>query len=535
MILFELSRQLDIRLYRTMNALDKSYGAIGKYILMDDMFILLGYDHSVRLNMMTRELSADAPMRSFEIESEPIMWFSEGSAESHVISMISNAMRQWLNVDSLRQAEFYEALESVNRVLSRYNLKILFDMDSMCIFYDGESMTFEQALFHIMEMDAEKETEAFLPEWFNEAEYLRTANRLEEAAERYEKVLKFTNRSQPIYTTSAFHLAECYYFLGNYERSVKLYYRCNLEFITNADDFYIHLGHALLDEKMKKYERQIKIFYHCRIDPEYALNHQQAMEAAGHEVADVFDEYENTCLSMGMKKYAEHRNHMPKDADDIDEILALDLIDTAEKSGPPRRYENIKLIEQPVQDDIGTRTWNELLADALDDYISGEYQKAFEIYLRMKEEVGEDSDYSTWIHFMLAKLYIVSEEYEKAQEALDHCDPNRFGLVYRLDDYLVLYAHTRIINDDFESNPNYRRLVRGRIDFYFAKYDQAYLQMTRELLLMNSYNKYEQECMESAKAALAEKMPKETEETVNRTKVESSLAKGLLKFFREKK
>lgn len=535
MILFELSRQLDIRLYRTMNALDKNYGAVGKYILADDTFILLGYDHSVRINMLTRELSADAAMRSFEIDSEPIMWFSEESAESNVIAMISNAMRQWLNVDAMRQSELYEALESVNRVLSRYNLRILFDMDSMCIYYDGESMTFEQALNHIMEMDAEKETEAFLPEWFSEAEYLRSANRLEEAAQRYEKVLKFTNRSQPIYTTSAFHLAECYYFLSNYDRAVKLYYRCNLEFIPSADDFYIHLGHALLDEKMKKYERQIKIFYHCRIDPEYALNHKPAMEAAGNEVADVFDEYERTCLDMGMKKYAEHRNHMPKDADDIDEILALDLEDASAKSGPPRKYENITLIEQPVQEDIGSKTWNELLADALDYYISGEYQKAFEIYLRMKEEVGEDTDYATWVWFMLAKLYIIAEEYEKAQEALNHCDPNRFGLVYRLDDFLILYAHTRIVCDDFESNVNYRRLIRGRIDFYFAKYDQAYQQMTRELLLMNSYGKYEQECMENARASLSDKLPQETEETENKTRVESSLAKGLLKFFREKK
>ncbi|MBR5931401.1 MAG: hypothetical protein IKZ95_05170 [Lachnospiraceae bacterium] len=535
MVLFELSRQLDIRLYRTMNALDKSYGAVGKYILKDDTFYLLGYDHSVKINMLTRELSADVPMRSFEIESEPVMWFAQDSAESHVILMISHAMRQWLNVDSMRMSEIYEALESVNRVLSRYNLRILFDMDSMCIYYDGENMTFEEAINHIMEMDAEKETEAFLPEWFSEAEFLRSANRLEEATQRYEKVLKFTNRSQPIYTTSAFHLAECYYFLSNYERAVKLYYRCNLEFIPNTDDFYIHLGHALLDEKMKKYERQIKIFYRCKIDPEFALNHKPAMEAAGNDVADVFDEYERTCLDMGHKKYAEHRKNMPKDADDIDEILALDLDDNAQKSGPPKRYENITLIEQPVSEDIGTKTWNELLADALDYYISGDYQEAFHIYWRLKEEVGEDTDYATWVWFMLGKLYIIAEEYEKAQEALNHCDPNRFGLVYRLDDFLILYAHTRIVCDDFESNPNYRRLIRGRIDFYFAKYDQAYHQMCRELLLMNSYGKYEQECMENARIALADKMPEATERTENKTRVESSLAKGLLKFFREKK
>lgn len=535
MILFELSRQLDIRLYQTMTILDKSYGAVGKYILLDDTFILLGYDHSVKINMMTKELSADMAMRSFDIEAEPVMWFSEGSAESKVISIISGAMRQWLNVDAMRQSEFYECLESTNRALSKYNLKIIFDMDSMCIFYDGESMTFEQAINHIMEMDAEQEKEAFLPEWFNEAEYFRSSNRMEEACEKYEKVLKFTNRSQPVYTTSAFHLAECYYFLGNYDRSIKLYYRCNLEFIPSTDDFYIHLGHALLDEKMKKYERQIKIYYHCRIDPEYAMTHKPAMEAAGNEVADVFDEYEATCLDMGMKKYTEHRKHLPKDSDDIDEILAIDADDEEQKTRPPKRYKDIKLVEQTIQTDILDKSFNEMLADALDFYIQGEYQLAFEIYLRLKSESSENSDYATWVNFMLAKLYIISEDYEKAMERLEECNPNCFGLIYRLDDFLVLYSHTRIICDDFESNENFRTLIRGRIDFYFAQYDPSYNQMIRELLLMNSYGKYEKECIENSKAVFTEKMPELKDAISEKAKVESSLAKGIFKFFREKK
>lgn len=535
MVLFELYRQLDVRLYQTMHAVDKSYGAVGKYFLQGDMFVLLGYDHSVRINLLTRELSADVPMRSFEIEAEPVLWFSEESAESSVIRMISNAMRQWLNIDALKISELMEDAEAVNRALSRYNLRIIFDMDSMCIFYDGEGITFEEAVEHIMEMDAEQEAEAFLPEWFSEAEYLRSVNRPEEAALRYEKVLKRTNRSQPIYTTSAFHLAECYYFLGNYERSVKLYYRCNLDFIPDPRDFYIHLGHALLDEKMKKYERQIKIYYHCRINEEYALSHKPAMEAAGREVADVFDEYEQTCFDMGHKKYTEHRKNMPKDADDIDEILAIDLENENEQAGPPKRYEGIALVDPKLQASDGGLTVNSMLADALDHYISGDYQEAYAIYYRLREELTPGTDYYTWVLFQLAKLYLVTEDYVRAMEALNECDPKCFGMIYRLDDYLILYEHTRIVCDDFESNVNYRRLIRGRIDFYFAKYDAEYNRMTHELLLMNSYGKYEQECMEGARNALAEKLPETSEKTMERDRVESTLAKGLFKFFREKK
>ena len=58
---------------------------------------------------------------------------------------------------------------------------------------------------------------------------------------------------------------------------------------------------------------------------------------------------------------------------------------------------------------------------------------------------------------------------------------------------------------------------------------------TPELLLMNSYGKYERECIETSKAVFAEKMPELKEALSERAKVESSLAKGIFKFFREKK
>lgn len=535
MILFEIYRQLDVRLYQTVNVLDRSYGAVGKYIIRDDNFIFLGYEHSVSINMFTKELKEEVPLRSFDLNAEPVLWFADDSAEGCVATMFSNAIRQWWNVDALNQADLYAELDRINKVLSQYNLRIIFDIDSMSIYNDGEIMTFEEALEHIMEIDSEQETEQFLPEWFSEAEYYRSANRLEEACERYERVIKHTNRSQPIYTTSAFHLAESYYFLGNYERAVKLYYRCNIEFITNHNDFYIHIGHALLDEKMKKYERQIKIYYHCRIDSEYALNHKQALEAASHEVADVFDEYEKTCLDMGMKKYKEHRDRVPKDADDIDEILAMDLKEFFENDKAPRRYENINLVDREVQASKESKSVNELLSEALDDYMNAEYQNAYNTYLRLKQEVPKGTDYYTWILFQLGKLYTITERYDNAREVLELCDPNCFGLVYRLDDYLVLLNHVKIICDDFESNPLFRKLIRGRIDSYYAKYDHTYHRLKTDSQLIAAYERYEKECSDASGQALEGLLGDDKSGIFSSAKSEPVMLKGLFKFFREKK
>lgn len=504
MIVFELYRQLDVRMYMTVAVMDRDYGSCAKYILIDDTLLLLGTNHSVKLNMMTKSVTMDKPMKDWDINSEPVLWFAEDSSEACVIRMINNAFRQWMDIDPFPSyTAFSKAVQEINGKLAQYNLRIIFDMDSMCVFHDETAITFEQALELIMEMDSEREANANLEEWLAEADYLREKGQLEEAARHYEHLLKYADRSQQLYTRCLFSLAEVYYFLGNYERSVILYYRCNLEFIEDETDFYIHLGHALLDSRMKKYERQIKIYYHGRIDANYADTHRQAIEAAGREVAEVFDEYEATCLQMGQKKYAEYRNQLPFDADDIDEILLADIEKQEKKPVACKRYENIKLVEPVCLTQTISKSVNELLADALDLFIEGEYQQAFDIYWRLRTKVSEDSDYSTWVQFQIGKLYCIFDDAIKALDAFQLCKPERFGLVYRQEDFFLLYEHAKIVCDDFESDVRYRKLIRGKFDYYYAQYDREYNQLLHDRKLMNEYYQYEKECMESAQKEFA--------------------------------
>ena len=537
MIVFELYRQLDVRMYMTVAVMDRNYGSCAKYILMDDTLLLLGTDHSVKLNMMTKEVTSDNPIRNWDIDAEPVLWFAQDSSEACVIRMINNAFRQWLEIDPFpNKAAFEEASAEINQKLAKYNLRILYDADSICIYHDEDVVTFEQALNLIMEIDSEQDARASIPEWLGEAHYLKHAGQLEEAAKHYERILKHMDSKQPEYTLSAFDLAETYYFLGNYDRAIVLYYRCKMEFIEDETDFYKHLGHAFLDEKMKKYERQIKIYYHGLIDAEYADTHRQAIEAASREVAEVFAEYDETCLDMGQKKYAEHRNQLPPDADDIDELL-IEEPPKIEISKPlPKRYENIKLVEHVGAPDTAGRSVNEQLAAALELFIEGEYQQAFDIYVRLREELTEDTDYSSWVQLQIGKLYCIFDEHQKAFEALGHCKPERFGLVYRKEDFFVLYEHVRIVCDDFESDLRFRKLIRGKFDFYFAQYDSEYNQMLRDKKLMDSYRQYEQECMENARHELLGEpiAVKGGAKVSDNNEKKPFLFKNVFKFFKEK-
>lgn len=498
MIVFELYRQLDVRMYQTLAALDPTYGPCAKYIFEDDTLIILGSDHSIRLNMASKEAIIDNPIRNFDIENEPVLWFSEDSYEGYIVRAINNVFRQWLNVDPFESEEkLLQSIVEINDSIAKYNLKIYYDSTGMAISHNDRAITFEQAIEVIVEMDLNSEQNADLQAVLGQAQKLKVEGKLAEAVPYYEQIIRSTSRAEFIFTVAAFELAECYYFIGNYDRAVSLYYRCNLEFIANEKDFYTHIGHALLDVKMKKYEREIKIYYRSLVDPDYILTHKDAVEGAKREVAEVFEEYEKTCLEMGQKKYADHRNHLPVGADDIDELMAVDGDDEIETK-PHKVYEGIRLTEPAIAKNVNRKSDNELFYDALDLFIAGEYQKAFEIYWMLTKELPNDSDYYTWAQFQLGKLYTIFDDYNKALAALSECNPNKFGLVYRQEDFLVLLQHVKIVCNDFEDDPNYRKLIRGRFDFYFAQYDSEYNQMLRNHKLIRKFVQYEKECREDS-------------------------------------
>lgn len=495
MIVFELYRQLDVRMYQTLAGLDPTYGPCAKYIFEDDTLLLLGSDHSIRLNMATKEAIIDNPIRNFDIANETVLWFSEDSYEGYIVRAINNVFRQWLSVDPFESEEkLMQSIVEINENLTKYDIRIFYDASGMLAYHNDKIITFEKAIELIGEMDLIREQNADLQEILNQAQRFKVEGKLADAVPHYERIIRNTSRPDFIYTVAAFELAECYYFIGNYDRAVSLYYRCNLEFIANEKDFYIHLGHALLDGKMKKYEREIKIYYRSKVDPDFILTHKDAVEGARREVASVFNEYEETCLEMGQKKYAEHRNHLPIGADDIDELLYDDVEEEENKEKAPKIYEGIRLTEPVTAKTVKKKSDNELFYDALDLFIAGEYQKAFDIYWMLTKELPEDTDYYTWAQFQLGKLYTIFDDYNKALAALSMCDANKFGLVYRQEDFLVLYQHVKIVCNDFESDIRYRKLLRGRFDFFFAQYDSEYNQMLRDHKLVRKFVQYEKEC-----------------------------------------
>ncbi len=509
MIFFELYRQLDIRVFQTVSAIDQTYGSCAKYVFDGDSLILLGIDHSIRLDILTKEVKRDNPIKNWDMENETVMWFAQDSAEAALVRLINDAYRKWMQLDSNISDEYFEAeLEDVNRILAGYALRIFADDTGMSVFRDdteyasADEYTFEQAVELIMDMDENRMDEAGISQLISEALYYRKMDRYEDAAVRLEKVVRYADHTLPVYSQTVFTLAETYYFLGNYERAVMLYYRVNLQFVADENDFYLHLGHALIDARMKKYDRHLRIYYHSLIDSEYADTHRQAVAAAKASVAEVYAEYEATCADMGRKKYAEFRNSLPAEADDIDEILEEYENPEERTDRMHRQYEGFRLREPRTGAEQTSLSVNERLSNALEDYLGGEYQQAFEQYFRLASQTDPNSDFYTWIHLQLGKLYCFFDEPYKACDVLKKCNPTRFGVVYRQEDYLLLYSHAHVVAEDFESDDRFRKLVRGKMDPYYARYDRQYNLLQNDRKLMRSFRTYEKDCIDDSRYEL---------------------------------
>lgn len=515
MLFFELYRQLDIRMFQTMSAMDPTYGACAKYVFDRDSLILLGTDHSVRLDILVPKVSTDRPLREWDIESEAMLWFAEDSVESLVVRLVCDAYRIWMQLDAnITEEYFFNELNTVNSYLQSYDLRIYIDQTGMSVFSDGAPLTFEQALEIIMEEDASRMNDDGIENLITEAFYYRSVDKYEEAAILLEKAIRFIEPSSEMYTHTLFSLAETYYFMGNYDRAILLYYRVNMKYIADEDDYYLHLGHALLDSKMRKYDRNLRIYYHSKIDPNFADTHRQAVAAARSIVAEVIGEYEETCLDMGRKKFKEYRDSLPEEADDIDELLNI-YEKPEEKPVGNKQITGIKLNvpdESVANTDLSVE---ELLSVAFDKFYNGDYQDAFTVYYILSGMILPDPKQYTWVHFQLAKLYSMFDDPEKAVDELELCDPNNLYKDGSFDDYMILYRHAYIVRDKLEGDARYGLLLRGRLDPYYANHDRNYKLMCKDKRLMKLYRQYEKECMEDARDILGDILTEETKRQGN--------------------
>lgn len=498
MIYFETCRETDVRLYKTAVTLDETFRFCGKYVLLGNDLVLLGGRGSVVLSPVTKSVSLDAPFRTFVGRKERARRFSQNSPEEKFIKALNDAFRQWFEIDPFPNfMEFEGALLETNKLLLEYGMVLSWTGQGMELFRGQEVISFEDGLAFILENDIYEDIGQSLTDWLNEAKYYKRTLQDRKAVRQYEKLLTYVDSSMELFTEIAFALGELYYFLGNYQGAVELYYRCDPDHVSDRRDFYVHIGHALLDGRMKNYESEIRLYYRSLVDNSFYEQNKRVIELATEEIAPNFPEYEEACFRVGQYKYQEQRRNRIETRDGKGKLVPVDKLRAAASYEPLKRYEGIKLLRLKSYEESVEETPQELLAKALSELADGEYQKAYEIYLRIAEKSGRESELYTWAMLQLAKLYSFFDDYKSALLCLGECRKEDFGRVYRKQDYMLLYVHSKIVLDDFESDPRFRKLIRGKFDSYYARYNREYYLMTRDRNLMEAFLHYEKECEEN--------------------------------------
>ncbi|MCR4654999.1 MAG: tetratricopeptide repeat protein [Lachnospiraceae bacterium] len=500
MVYFETGRELDVRLYKTAAVLIDAFRSCGKYIVQDDDLILLGGIESIALSPVNREARLEAPLRVFNVAKKKARLLRLESAAGKLVKMINDAYREWFEIDPFSNfMEFEGVLLDTNRAISEYGLYLVWNSQGMALFHDGEKITFEQGLQFIIDNDIYEDIGRNLAEWINDARFYKDLGQDDKAVRRYERVLRYLDSSSEVYTEVAFALGELYYFGSNYDEALSFYKRCNLEHVDDVQDFYIHIGHALIDRKMKNFESEIKIYYRSLLDSVFYDNNKRIVEYAASEIAQNYAEYEKVCLQIGKRYYDSDEGRIEGPSEDKGGLVVSEgsFVPAEVPVRPKKRYENIKLVKTKSLEIEADKDPESLLADGLYNLNEGEYQKAYENYALLAEKTGKGTVYYTWAMLQLAKLFSFFEEYENAVTCLADCERDKFGIVYRLEDYKFLYVHAKIVIDDFENDKRFRLMVRGKYDHYYARFDRQYHFLTRDRNLCEDFVRYEKECVEN--------------------------------------
>ena len=306
MIAYELNKPLNHFFQTALNYIDEEFRSCEKYLLEGDDIIALGYEYSLRMSFTDRGLYTVEGFEEWEqYMPMELPLYEEETLESELIKYVYTVFRRWQEIPPYADDHMHRVLlRKLNQKLTYYNLRILIPEEIFEIYYCSERITLEQALVTIMQRDMRYHVIEVVRSDYEEAERLRHLGRHHDALPYYRNVMNEEDLNSNLYTLAAFGLGEVYHFENQLEKSAETYMLCNIAVLPDHEELYRRLGHALLDERLKEYGEMIKIYYRSTLSVQYRNKHKQELEEVVAELKENFDEYEATCVEIGMKKYS---------------------------------------------------------------------------------------------------------------------------------------------------------------------------------------------------------------------------------------
>lgn len=99
------------------------------------------------------------------------------------------------------------------------------------------------------------------------------------------------------------YIGEIYYHLNDREKAIVYYRQCDIRFVSDVNDFYSRLGHAVLDDGTGLRGDLIRMYYRCLLNPTYKKSIEDKYDRLAEQVEPIYAEHEAKCVETGMQMF----------------------------------------------------------------------------------------------------------------------------------------------------------------------------------------------------------------------------------------
>ena len=274
------------------------------YILNGDDLWAPGRLSCLHVSLVGGEWVSEPPYReAVDVEGLPVI--SEGTLVGEVMRYILMRLRAALKVAPYADAHMLSVLRGkLNEGLKAYNMFIA-DTDEpvpvVKFMYMGNECDTEM-LIRILAAAEARDTGGQSEFDLAYAKRLMGLMRYEEALKLFTDELKQQDPSSMFYTELCMYIGEIYYHMDNRRLSAEYYMMCDMRYVTDVNDYYSRLGHALCDDGSGLRGELVKMYYRCRLNPNYKKSVADKYERLKEQVEPIYEEYERHCIETGMRQ-----------------------------------------------------------------------------------------------------------------------------------------------------------------------------------------------------------------------------------------
>ncbi|MCR5420108.1 MAG: hypothetical protein K6E98_03785 [Lachnospiraceae bacterium] len=302
MIYFRLSSSLQLQYDGALRKLKGTFVSKEVYLLSNDELTALGRPYSLVISLKDASLSETKSYERWEgieeILNEDIPAIKEGTLMGEFMRFLLMRLRRVLKLEPYADEYMLSVLEGkLNERVKYYDIYIDKDSSEMTsIRYKGNDTDIETVLKIISEpSDAE---EALKDIDLMYASRLMGLNRYEEALKLFKEALSSVSGDSMMATEFNLKLGEIYFFLEDKEAAIKSYKLCDKCYIKDIKDYYIRVGHLLLDDKEEN-GLKLREYYKGILNPTYGKYKGDEYKDIVAYAKPLYPEYEEKCLAAG--------------------------------------------------------------------------------------------------------------------------------------------------------------------------------------------------------------------------------------------